>query len=90
MRLPATDEGWPETFGIPVTGSEWCVVAPEGLISYLETHSVRSSAQKVLCKSVDKEIRTRDYVRIGNNRIASNHSPNRPTFAASRSTICRA
>ena len=43
--------------------------------------------QKVVSKSVDKEIPIPVYTRIGNNRIASNHSTNRPAFVASRNTI---
>ena len=46
--------------------------------------------QKVVSKSVDKEIPIPVYTRIGNNRIASNHSTNRPAVLASRNTIRRA
>ncbi len=46
--------------------------------------------RKVVSKSVDKEAATPDYVRIGNNLIASNHSPNCPILAANRNTVRRA
>ena len=46
--------------------------------------------QERVSKSVDKETAPPIHARIGNNLIASNHSPNRPTLVANRNTIFRA
>ena len=61
-----------------------------GLLSHLQARFRQPSAKKRVSKSVDKEIPIPVYTRIGNNRIASNHSTNRPAVLASRNTIRRA
>ena len=75
---------------MPETATEWHFLPLIGLLSHLQARFRQPSAKKGSQNPSIRKSHPPVHTRIGSNRIASNHSTNRPAFVASRNTIRRA